>query len=127
MASVTNIKAISNSLLFPANIKLGQDTQQVFSIAASGSWNGGLWVPWVGADGDMWKCIVITCPDHTNLTILVFQDFWNPAWQNAIKYINIVDPTKTPKYSDGQEIAGNNRGGGAKALNIASDGSLSML
>ncbi len=124
MASVTNIKTISNALVYPVTIKNGENTQQTFTIGANSGWNGDLWVPWVGNDGEMWKCIMITCPDQDNMTIQLFQDYWNPPNANATKRVYVSRGESG--YGAGREIFGENRGGGEKALMIASDTTLTM-
>lgn len=119
-AHVTNIKSITNPFLYAITIKNGENTQQTFSIAAGGVWNGDLWVPWVGRNSEMYKSISITDPND-GLNVQIFQDYWNPAGADAIKWVN-----SGGSYGRGKEIAGNNHGGGEKALQILKDGSLKM-
>jgi hypothetical protein len=120
MANVTNIESISNALLYPVSVRDGENANILFSIAAAGAWNGSMWAPWVGGQGEMSKSIVIECPDQGNLSISVFQDYWNPPNADAVKY------STNASYNGAAEIAGNNRGGGSKILYIQSDGSLSL-
>jgi hypothetical protein len=119
MADVTNIVSISNALLYPVSIRDGENSGILFSIAAGGSWNGSMWAPWVGSQGEMSKSIQIKCPDQ-GLSVSVFQDFWYPPYKDAIKFSN------SASYKGAAEIPGNNRGGGNKILNIKSDGTLSL-
>lgn len=124
MAHVTNIKSISNALLYPVTVKNGENTQQTFSIQAGGVWNGDLWVPWVGNDTEMWKCLVFECPDQANMVIQVFQDYWNPANADAVKCVYVSRGEHG--YWAGREISGENKGGGEKALLIGSDTTFHM-
>lgn len=120
MADVTNIKTISNSLLYPVTVRDGENAELVFSIAAGGTWDGNIWVPWVGNDGEMHKCIVLESKD-AHLHLRVFQDYWNPAWRDAVKVA-----TPGENYETATQVPGNNQGGGVKTLAILGNKTLSM-
>lgn len=119
-ASVTNIKTITNSLLYPITIRNGENSQEILTVGAGEGWNGDLWVPWVGSQSEMSKAIELTvAPDNTK--IWIFQDYWNPPHQNAIKCVY-----HRQDYGAAHEIDGNNRGAGEKALIIYNDNYLQM-
>ncbi len=118
MANVTNIKSIANSALSAIAITTNDGAKQIFSVAAGGAWNGDLWVPWVGNNEEMWKCLVL---DMGTRKLLIYQDYWNPANADAVKFV-----WDNGSYSDGLELGGNNRGGGNKALIIQNETSVIM-
>ncbi|EQB98039.1 hypothetical protein [Photorhabdus temperata] len=69
-------------------------------------------VPWIGGQEEVWKALKIyVTGGHGN--VWVFQDYWYPAHENAIKYC-----VGKFSYKDAKEIPGNNRGGGNKRLLI---------
>jgi hypothetical protein len=118
MANVTNIRTIANSALSAIAITTNDGAKQMFSVAAGGAWDGALWVPWVGNNGEMWKCLVLALG---NRKLKIYQDYWKPAYQDAVKYV-----WDNGSYEDGNELGGNNRGGGEKALIIQNEASVIM-
>jgi hypothetical protein len=109
MASVTNIKTITNRLPYPITIKNGENTQETFTVNADSGWNGDLWVPWIGGNDEKGKAIHVKVQ---SADVWIFQDYWKPAGKDAIKHH--VAPELD--YNKAEEIDGNNRGGGEKSL-----------
>jgi hypothetical protein len=70
MSDVTNIKTITNDLLFPITVRNGENTQQIFTVGTTSGWDGNMWIPWVDSASDMWKCISLRWPSKT---IYIFQ------------------------------------------------------
>ncbi|WP_124311290.1 hypothetical protein [Pseudomonas chlororaphis] len=117
MAKVTNLKSIANNTPYTMSVRNGENHSEQFSIAAGSAWNGSLWIPWIGKDSENYKAIQLLLGPRGDVTIWLFQDYWEPPNANAIKYL--IAPEM--KYSGGtQEVDGNNRGGGEKILNVSS-------
>ena len=112
MAHVTNFKTITNNTPYPITVRNGEDTQQFFTVAGNAGWNGDLWVPWIGNDGENGKAIHIKAGSTGEINIWVFQDYWNPPNKDAIK----AHYGSAMSYSHAKEINGNNKGGGEKGL-----------
>jgi hypothetical protein len=97
----------------------GEDTNQLFSIGAQSAWNGSMYVPWIGGDDENYKAIQISLGPTSETKLWVFQDYWDPSGENAIKYL--FGPNM--KYTGmTKEVPGNNRGGGNRILMISLKG-----
>jgi hypothetical protein len=106
MSDVTNIKTITNHLLFPITVKNGENTQQTFTVASAAGWNGDLWIPWVFGQGTIWKSILLEWPSRK---IYIFQngDHIRYAWNDS--------------FNEKSTLGGNSGIRGEKALIVASD------
>jgi len=114
MANVTNLKTITNNTPYAITVRNGENTQQLFTVNGNAGHNQDLWVPWVGNDSENWKVIQIKAGTRGETDIWVFQDYWNPPHENAIKCYYGSDSSRI--YTNAWEIDGNNRGGGEKGL-----------
>jgi len=112
MAKVTEILVISNLSSFPLVVKNGENPSQTVTIEA-GSKDAALnmWVPWIGNPTENWKAILLVGGAEGDVNLWVYQDYWQPPGADAVKYSDTPDV-----YNNGQEIFGNNRGGGRKRL-----------
>src|SRR3954453_12106350 len=112
MSDVTNIKTITNQLLYAVTVRNGENTQQTFTVNASSGWNGDMWIPWVNSPSEMYKSIRLDWPrgsgqaGTTSFYILQYGDYIYYSWENDFNKKNI--------------IGGNNGIRGEKALIIAS-------
>jgi hypothetical protein len=109
MSDVTNIKTITNNLLYPVTVKNGENTQQTFTVGQETGWNGDLWIPWVFDGHTMWKSILL---EWSQNRIYIFQhgDHIRFSWDNNF---------------DHRETLGGNSGiKGEKALIIASNNNI---
>lgn len=109
MSDVTNIKTITNQLLFPVTVRNGENTQQTFTVASSSGWNGDLWIPWVVSASDMWKSIFL---EWSTASIYIFQHgdhIWF-SWKND--------------FNNKAVLGGNSGIRGEKAVIVASDTSV---
>ncbi|MHC6224192.1 hypothetical protein ACYU03_05340 [Pseudomonas sp. X10] len=115
MASVTYIKSIANNTPYTLTLINGENADYMFAIGAQNVWNGSMAVPWVGRAAENHKALQLILGPQSATTIWVFQDYWNPPHENAIKYL-----TADEMDYDGAtlELPGNNRGGGNKNLII---------
>ncbi|WP_156429446.1 hypothetical protein [Burkholderia sp. TSV86] len=111
MANITNIKMVINNTFNILVLKDGENNSKLFSVPANGVWNGDIWVPWVSSQDDEKKAINIIDAAPSQILAFLFQDYWNPPGENAVKYCNT-----TFSYSGAIEVPGNNRGGGEKIL-----------
>lgn len=119
MSKVTNIKSITNNTSYPITVIDGENGTR-FSVAGSGVWNGDLWIPWVGNDGEDYKPIEIIGGSNSDYTIFIYQDYWYPPHESPVKYRN----TSPFIYDDGNNmmIPGNNTGGGERTLILTAHG-----
>ena len=77
MSDVTNIKTITNHLLGPVTIKNGENTQQTFTVQQGAGWNGDMWIPWVGHEGELWKAIRILRMNEVSVNLFQHgNDIW---------------------------------------------------
>ncbi|WP_445493547.1 hypothetical protein [Photorhabdus sp. SF281] len=113
MAYVTNIKNIVNGTTNKVVILNGEKNDERIEILSGLSWQGDLWVPWIGHQGEDWKAIKIFVEGGYDV-VYVYQDYYRPAHKNAIKY-----SVGKLVYDSAAEIPGNNRGGGNKVLFIS--------
>lgn len=113
MASVTNLKTIVNNTNTGVTFINGENASQIFTIAGNSSWNGDLWVPWIGNQGEAGKAIRILSGRNSEDVVFLFQDYWHPAHADAVKYVR-----DNFDYESAKEVEGENRGGGNKALII---------
>ncbi|BAZ26841.1 hypothetical protein NIES4073_77550 [Kalymmatonema gypsitolerans NIES-4073] len=111
MSDVTNIKTITNQLLYPVTVRNGENTQQTFTVNSSSGWNGDLWIPWVVSARDMWKSISLVWPTNK---IYIFQH------DNHIMYSWNND------FNQSGVLGGNSGIRGEKALVIESDSNIHM-
>ncbi|ELE9727895.1 hypothetical protein RM407_001519 [Enterobacter kobei] len=119
MAYVTNIKSIANNTVYPLTIIDGENGVRI-AIAGSGAWNGDLWVPWIGNQSEDYKAIKIIWGFDSEQVIYLYQDYWYPPHENAVKY-RTISPLV---YYDGNNhiIPGNGTGGGNKGLILTGKG-----
>ncbi|MEH1810766.1 hypothetical protein [Nostoc sp.] len=106
MSDVTNLKTITNHLLYPVTVKNGENTQETFTVGSSNGWNGNMWIPWVTDTSAMWKSILL---EWASKRIYIFQhgdNIWY-SWNNDFNQKAILGGNSTIK--------------GEKALVIASD------
>jgi hypothetical protein len=119
MANVTNIRSIANNLFNSISFVDGENNEIIFTVGSEGGWNGNIYVPWVGNEDEMYKCVRIYGLPENEVTYL-FQDYYNPPYEDAVKYCN------DGNYSSGQEVKGTKQGGGDRVLIIDIDGNLSL-
>jgi hypothetical protein len=119
MAYVTNIKSITNNTVYPLTVIDGENGVRI-SIAGSGAWNGDMWVPWIGNQSEAYKAIKIIWGFESDQELYIFQDYWYPPHENAVKY-RIISPFV---YGDDNNyiIPGNATGGGNKSLILTANG-----
>ncbi|PQQ27269.1 hypothetical protein [Photorhabdus hindustanensis] len=118
IAGVTNIKSIYNKTPCKIVIEHGYVARRNFSVDKMSEWHGDLWAPWIGDKYEPNKAIHIYTErglrSEFRFNIWIFQDYWNPPNENAVKYSINREFT----YDDALEIPGNNRGGGNKILTL---------
>ncbi|MBD2814433.1 hypothetical protein ID850_06575 [Xenorhabdus sp. Flor] len=115
MAKKTHIKTIENKTRYTVVIVNGEDGGKRIQINGFGEWRGDLVVPWIGRQDESWKALKIYIADEDNNdNVWVFQDYWYPPNQDAVKY-HVGDNFS---YENAKEIPGNNKGGGDKLLSI---------
>jgi len=108
MSNVTNIKTITNRLLYPVSVKNGENHKEIFTVEKGAGWNGDMWIPWVDGEGDMGKAIQLSwSPDNKqpDKRIYIFQhgDSIMYVWDN-------------PTYDQKNIISGNSAIKGEKLL-----------
>ncbi|OWO82586.1 hypothetical protein B5C26_09415 [Photorhabdus luminescens] len=114
MASVTTIKTIENITGDTMVIINGEDSNIGTVIERNRYWHGSLRVPWIGDQSESWKALRIFVLGGYRDIIWVFQDYYRPPGENAIKYC-----VGEFSYKNAQEIQGNNRGGGDKIFRLS--------
>jgi hypothetical protein len=123
MAQVTDLRTITNNTPYAITVRNGENKDQFFTVNGNAGWDGSLWVPWIGNDGESWKAIHIIAGATEDLNIWVFQDYWNPPNKDAVKCFY----GSSMNYGGAKEIDGNNRGGGRKALILYLNGPTTVL
>jgi hypothetical protein len=113
-AQVTDIREIQNNRTVQLEISEG-DNGTVFTIPANRRWNGTIWVPWVGRDGEMSKSIHIV---GGNTECWVFQDYWNT--HDLVRY------SRTKSYTYSAPVLGANTGAGRKVLLVGDNCALTL-
>ncbi|MBC8954196.1 hypothetical protein [Xenorhabdus sp. PB62.4] len=113
MAKVTDIVSIANNTPYTMSLINGENSDQIFSIGAERVWNGHLWVPWIGKTSENYKAIKLILGPKSDNYIYVFQDYYNPSGENAVKYFEGLSMNYD---GDTKEVEGDNRGGGRKVL-----------
>lgn len=119
MASVTTLIRIVNGTQDTISVRNGENSSQAFTISANKVWEGEIKVPWIGKESEDGKAIRLLVGPGGNTTMWLFQDYWNPAHQDAVKYL--VAPAMSYN-AETLEVSGRNRGGGSKVLTISLDG-----
>ncbi|NIF17072.1 hypothetical protein [Pantoea sp. Cy-639] len=117
MASVTYLRSIANNTPYTLTLVDGENRSQSLAIGAQHSWNGALAVPWIGRSGENNKALRLILGPAAESNIWMFQDYWQPAHENAIKYL----AASTMEYASEEviEVPGDNRGGGNKNLIVS--------
>lgn len=116
MASVTTLKSIVNSTQSSISVRNGENSSQAFTISANRTWEGKMDVPWIGKESEDYKAIRFLMGPASDVTIWLFQDYWNPPHQDAVKYL--AAPAMSYN-AETIEVSGRNRGGGSKVLTIS--------
>ena len=117
MANITYICTNANNTPYALTLVDGENRSQSLSIGAQQSWNGSLAVPWIGRTNENYKALRLILGPGAETTIWLFQDYWRPAHEDAIKYL-----TATAMDYDSEqahEVPDDNRGGGVKNLIIS--------
>ncbi|KER01843.1 hypothetical protein LGZ99_03135 [Photorhabdus temperata] len=116
IAGVTNIKTIYNKTPCVFVIEHGYIARKKITVDKMSEWRGDLWAPWIGDKYEPNKAIHIYTGREckSEIDIWIFQDYWNPPNENAVKY----SLNRAFSYDDALEIPGNNRGGGNKILTL---------
>lgn len=117
MASVTYIRTIANNTPYTLTLVDGENRSQSLSVGAQQSWNGSLAVPWIGRSGENHKALRLILGPGAETTIWLFQDYWKPEHQDAIKYLKAT--AMSYDSEDVSEVPGDNRGGGVKNLIVS--------
>ncbi|MNJ54310.1 hypothetical protein D3C77_497450 [compost metagenome] len=115
MASVTYIKSIANNTPYTLTLINGENSSYMFAIGAQNAWNGSMAIPWIGRSEENHKALRLILGPRSETTIWIFQDYWQPPHENAVKYI--IAPSMDYEGAT-QELPGANRGGGNKNLII---------
>ena len=114
MASVTYLRSIANNTPYTMTLIDGEDPGMSLAIGAQSAWTGSLAVPWIGHNGEDYKAMRVILGPRAETNLFLFQDYWQPAGENAIKYLE--SPTMSYTSNQVQEVPGSNRGGGSKNL-----------
>lgn len=119
MASVSILRSIANNTPYTLSIRNGESKSDLFSIGAQSAWNGCMNVPWIGKVSENYKAIELVMGAKAETTLWLFQDYWEPAHENAVTYLFGTEMD----YTGGTlEVPGNNRGGGNHNLIISLEG-----
>jgi hypothetical protein len=116
MASVTYLRSIANNTPYTLTLIDGENRSQSLAIGAQQAWTGALAVPWIGRSAENHKALRIILGPRSETNIWLFQDYWQPAHEDAIKYLT----ASSMEYAseEVQEVPGDNRKGGNKNLII---------
>ena len=87
MASVSILRSIANNTPYTLSIRNGESKSDLFSIGAQSAWNGCMNVPWIGKVSENYKAIELVMGAKAETTLWLFQDYWEPAHENAVKYL----------------------------------------
>ncbi|MBC8955037.1 hypothetical protein [Xenorhabdus sp. PB62.4] len=118
MANITKIVLINNHTKNKVGIFNGENHSQ-HSILPGRTWSGEISVPWIREPSENWKALKLTLGPTDNVYIYIFQDYWSPPYEDAVKYLQ----AQYMDYSGStQEIPGHNRHGGNKTLTISQIG-----
>jgi hypothetical protein len=112
---VTNIKTITNRLVYPITVKNGENTQQTFTVQQGSGWNGDMWVPWVHDEGYMHKCIHLVLQSGT---------WYIYQWHDHIYHV--WNDISEKGFNSATRIPGNNHIDGEIALIVKEDEWLSL-
>ena len=117
MASVTYLCSIANNTPYTLTVVDGENRSKSVAVGAQHAWNGELAVPWIGNTNENHKALRLILGPAAEASIWVFQDYWKPAHENAIKQL----AAHTMDYDSDEviEVAGNNRNGGHKNLIVS--------
>ncbi|HWD32633.1 hypothetical protein ACIKP7_10890 [Pseudomonas caricapapayae] len=116
MASVTYLRSIANNTPYTLTLVDGENSSQSFAIGAQQAWTGSLAMPWIGRSGENHKAVRLILGPRSETNIWLFQDYWQPAHEDAIKYLTASSMEYTSESV--REVQGNNRNGGNKNLII---------
>ena len=117
MASVTYLKSIANNTPYTLTLVNGEDPSHSLAVAAQGVWMGALAIPWVGRASENYKALKLILGPRADAVIWVFQDYWEPAHQNAIKHLEAAQMAYAS--AEVEEVPGSNRGAGYKNLIVS--------
>ncbi|WP_336331988.1 hypothetical protein [Pseudomonas putida] len=117
MASVTYLRSIANNTPYTLTLVDGENRGQSLAIGAQHVWNGSLAVPWIGKSEENYKALRLILGPAAETSIWVFQDYWQPAHQDAIKCLT----ASSMEYASEEviEVAGDNHDGGSKNLIVS--------
>ncbi|MHC2147385.1 hypothetical protein [Pseudomonas sp. 210_17 TE3656] len=114
MASLTYLRSIANNTPYTLTLIDGENRSQSLAIGAQQAWAGSLAIPWIGNSGENHKALRLILGPRSATNIWLFQDYWQPAHEDAIKYLT----ASSMEYAseEVQEVPGDNRKGGDKNL-----------
>ncbi|MNJ31786.1 hypothetical protein D3C77_264340 [compost metagenome] len=114
MASVTYLRSIANNTPYTLTLIDGENRSQSLAIGAQQAWTGSLAVPWIGKSSENHKALRLILGPRSGTNIWLFQDYWQPAHEDAIKYLTASNMEYASE--EVQEVPGDNRKGGNKNL-----------
>lgn len=117
MASVTYLRSIANNTPYTLTLVDGEDLSHSLAIGGQQTWVGWLTIPWIGKSEENYKAIRLILGPAADTNIWLFQDYWQPAHKDAIKYL--VASTMEYASEELAEVPGNNRNGGYKNLIVS--------
>ncbi len=117
MASVTYLRSIANNTPYTLTLVDGENRSHSLAIGAQDVWNGSLAIPWIGKAEENYKAMRLILGPAAKTSIWIFQDYWEPAHKDAIKFLSASSMDYTSL--DIEEVAGDNRNGGNKNLIVS--------
>ena len=117
MASVTYLRSIANNTPYTLTLVDGESRSQSLAIGAQHAWNGSLAVPWIGKSKENYKALRLILGPGAETNIWVFQDYWQPAHKDVVKYLTASSMEYTSE--EVMEVPGDNHEGGSKSLIVS--------
>lgn len=117
MASVTYLRSIANNTPYTLTLVDGESRSQSLAIGAQHAWNGSLAVPWIGKSKENYKALRLILGPGAETNIWVFQDYWQPAHKDVVKYLTASSMEYTSE--EVMEVPGDNNEGGSKNLIVS--------
>ena len=117
MASVTYLRSIANNTPYTLTLVDGESRSQSLAIGAQHAWNGSLAVPWIGKSKENYKALRLILGPGAETNIWVFQDYWQPAHKDVVKYQTASSMEYTSE--EVMEVPGDNHEGGSKNLIVS--------
>ncbi|MDP9663037.1 UNVERIFIED_ORG: protoheme ferro-lyase [Pseudomonas cremoricolorata] len=117
MASVTYLRSIANNTPYTLTLVDGESRSQSLAIGAQHAWNGSLAVPWIGKSKENYKALRLILGPGAETNIWVFQDYWQPAHKDVVKYLTASSMEYTSE--EVMEVPGDNHESGSKNLIVS--------